>query len=204
MKFFITGTDTNVGKTLISSWIALHTGFPYFKPIQTGLNEGSDSYEVQRLSNTKIYPEVYTYKNPLSPHLAAKIEDNIISIERIVLPQGNDLIIEGAGGVLVPINDRCLMIDLIKKLGVPVILVARTILGTINHTLLSLEALRLHNIPILGIIMNGKQNIENRNAIEFYGQTSVLAEFPQLEAVNKNRLRKVTIPLKLKQVLEVE
>ena len=176
MKIFITGTDTNVGKTLISSWLALHTGFSYFKPIQTGLKEGRDSSEVQRLANAKIYPESYAYNAPLSPHLAAKIEAEKIDLEKIILPQENNLIIEGAGGVLVPINDKYLMIDLIKKLGAPVIVVARTSLGTINHTLLSLEALRSRNIPIVGVIMNGEQNSQNSNAIELYGQTSILAQ----------------------------
>ncbi len=204
MKIFITGTDTNVGKTLISSWIALHTGFSYFKPIQTGTRDGSDSFEVQKLSDTKIYPEVYAYKDPLSPHLAARIENNTIDIEKILLPEEKNLIIEGTGGVLVPINDTYLMIDLIKKLGVPVVLVARTTLGTINHTLLSLEALRTRNIPVLGVIMNGKQNLRNSNAIEVYGRTSVLADFPKLETTSMNTLRSVALSQKLKQLLEVQ
>ena len=204
MKIFITGTDTNVGKTLISSWIALHTGFSYFKPIQTGLNEGSDSLEVHKLSKAKTYLEVYAYKEPLSPHLAAKIENDMIDIEKIVLPEVSNLIIEGAGGVLVPINDSYLMIDLIKKLDAPVILIAPTTLGTINHTLLSLEALKSRNIMVLGVIMNGKQNPQNSNAIEFYGCTSVLAEFPKLESVSMNALKSIALSQKLKQLLKVE
>lgn len=204
MKIFITATDTNVGKTLISSWIALHTGFSYFKPIQTGIRDGSDSYEVQRLSNTKIYPESYKYQEPLSPHLAAKIENNTIDITKIILPQSNNLIIEGAGGVLVPINHKYLMVDLIKKLRTPVILVARTSLGTINHTLLSLEALRSRNIQVLGVIMNGKQNLQNSNAIEVYGRTSILAHFPKLETVNMNTLKSVALSQELQQILEVK
>lgn len=204
MKIFITGTDTNVGKTLISSWIALHTGFSYFKPIQTGTRDGSDSFEVQKLSDTKIYLESYAYKEPLSPHLAAKLENDMIDIEKIVLPPSRNLIIEGAGGVLVPINDTYLMVDLIEKLGAPVILVARTTLGTINHTLLSLEVLRSRNIPVLGVIMNGEQNPQNSDSIELYGRTSVLAEFPKLESVSMNTLKSVSLPQKLKQILEVE
>jgi dethiobiotin synthetase len=204
MKIFITGTDTNVGKTLISSWIALHTGFSYFKPIQTGTRDGSDSLEVQKLSDTKIYPESYAYKEPLSPHLAAKLENDMIDIEKIILPEASNLIIEGAGGVLVPINDTYLMVDLIKKLGAPVILVARTTLGTINHTLLSLEALRSRNITILGVIMNGENNIQNSNAIEVYGRTSVLAKFPRLDSVSMNTLKGIALPQKLKQILEVQ
>ena len=204
MKIFITGTDTNVGKTLVSSWIALHTGFSYFKPIQTGTRDGSDSFEVQKLSDTKIYPESYAYKEPLSPHLAAKLENAIIDIEKIVLPEVNNLIIEGAGGVLVPINDKYLMVDLIKKLGAPVIIVARTTLGTINHTLLSLESLRSRNIAVLGVIMNGEKNPQNSKDIEVLGRTSVLAELPKLESLSMNTLKRVALSQKLKQILEVK
>lgn len=204
MKIFITGTDTNVGKTLISSWIALHTGFAYFKPIQTGTIEGSDSLEVQKQSNAKIYPEVYSYRDPLSPHLAAMIENNVIDMDKIVLPRVSHLIIEGAGGVLVPINGRYVMVDLIKKLDVPVVVVARTTLGTINHTLLSLEALRSRNIPVLGVIMNGEKNLQNSNAIEFYGRTSVLADFPKLDNVSMSTLQRVALSQKLKHILEVD
>ena len=204
MKIFITGTDTNVGKTLISSWIALHNGFSYFKPIQTGTKDGSDSLEVHKLSKTKIHPENYVYKEPLSPHLAANVENDMIDIEKIVLPPSRNLIIEGAGGVLVPINDTYLMVDLIEKLGAPVILVARTTLGTINHTLLSLEALRSRNIPVLGVIMNGEKSLQNSQAIEAYGRTSVLADFPKIESVSMNTLKGIAPPQKLKQILEVQ
>ena len=203
MKVFMTGTDTNVGKTLISSWIALHTGFSYFKPIQTGTREGTDSYEVQRLSEAIIHPEIYAYKEPLSPHLAAKIENDTIDLEKIPLPQDTNLIIEGAGGVLVPINDTYLMVDLMKKVNTPVILVSRTPLGTINHTLLSLEALRARDIPILGIIMNGEKNIQNSIAIEYYGRVPILAEFPKLEKVSSEALKNIPLPKALKHILEV-
>jgi dethiobiotin synthetase len=202
MKVFISGTDTNIGKTLISSWISIHTGFAYFKPIQTGLKEGRDSSQVQRLSRVKIYPEIYAYQEPLSPHLAARIENDRIDIEKIRLPDENNLIIEGAGGVLVPINDKHLMVDLIKKLGAPVILVSRTILGTINHTLLSLEALRLRDIQVLGVVMNGEQNIENIKAIEFYGHTTILAGFPKLQKINNDILKKLPLSEKLTQIFK--
>ena len=128
----------------------------------------------------------------------------VLAIPKIVLPPSRNLIIEGAGGVLVPINDTHLMIDLIKKLGAPVILVARTTLGTINHTLLSLEALRSRNIEVAGVIMNGENNIQNSNAIEVYGRTSVLAKFPKLDSVSMNTLKGIAPPQKLKQILEVQ
>jgi dethiobiotin synthetase len=191
-----------VGKTLISSWIAMHTGFSYFKPIQTGTKEGTDSYEVQRLSDAIIHPEIYSYKEPLSPHLAAKMENDTIDLEKIALPQDTHLIIEGAGGVLVPINETYLMVDLMKKVNAPVILVSRTTLGTINHTLLSLEALRSRNIPVLGVIMNGEKNMQNRSAIEFYGHVPILAEFPKVEEISKETLKNVPLPKALKHILQ--
>jgi len=201
MKVFISGTDTDVGKTLISSWMALHTGFAYFKPIQTGTKEGSDSREVQKWTKVKIYPETYSYLEPVSPHLAARLENDRIDIDKIRLPQESQLIIEGAGGVLVPLNEKHLMIDLIKKLKAPVLLVVRTGLGTINHTLLSLQALRSRAIRVLGVIMNGEPNAENKKAIEFYGSTDVLAEFPKLHMVTQGALEKTAFPKKLKELL---
>jgi dethiobiotin synthetase len=204
MQVFISGTDTNVGKTLISSWIALHTGFSYFKPIQTGVIEGTDTEVVQGLSLVTTYPETYRYQAPLSPHLAAARENELIQIDKIQLPQKESLIVEGAGGLLVPINDRYLMIDLIKRLNIPVILVARTSLGTINHTLLSLEILRSRQIPILGVIMNGEQNSENSAAISAYGDTCILAEFPRLAQVNQDSLRTINFPDCLRKILQVQ
>ena len=244
MKIFISGTDTNIGKTLVSSWLALHTGFAYFKPIQTGSKDGTDSEEVARLSKVKIYPETYIYREPLSPHLAARIENEKIDIDKIILPReeelipfsrlnqpyefarpstaslfnigadqrfpkirrdhlkmGNGIIVEGAGGLLVPINDEYLMIDLIKKLGTPLILVSSTKLGTINHTLLSLEALRSRNIEILGVIMNGENNVDNKESIEKYGNIEVLAEFPLLKTINHDILQTIKLPEKLAQIL---
>lgn len=201
MKIFISGTDTDIGKTLIAGWIALHSGFAYFKPIQSGAKEDGDTQEVKRLANTKTYPEVYNLQERLSPHLAARLENIEIDLDKIYLPQENNLIIEGAGGLLVPINSKYLVIDLIKKLEVPVILVARASLGTINHTLLSLEALRSRHIQILGVIMNGDRNPENKAAIEFYGNTSVLAEFPKIDEVNYDSLCSIALPDKLTKLL---
>jgi len=201
MRIFVSGTDTNVGKTLISSWLTLHTGFSYFKPIQTGTQEGRDSIEVGNLSCTQIYPESFKFQAPLSPHLAAKKEEDEIELDKIFLPQSDRLIIEGAGGLLVPINEQYLMIDLIKKLETPVILVSRSGLGTINHTLLSLEALRSRNVQILGVIMNGEHNPGNKQAIEFYGNVSVLAEFPQLGKINRSALKDIRLPRALARIL---
>lgn len=199
MQIFVTGTDTDVGKTIISSWLCLHTGYSYFKPIQTGSILGTDSHQVSNLTNANVYKENFVYKRPLSPHLAASLE---INIDRVSLPKTHNLIIEGAGGVLVPINKTTLMVDLIKKLATPTILVARSTLGTINHTLLSLEALRARNIPILGVILNGLPSQDNLEAIEFYGRVRVLASVPKLQQVDREHLMQTPLSNRLKAILE--
>lgn len=201
MQVFISGTGTNIGKTIISSWLAVQTGFAYFKPIQTGSLEGTDSMEVRKLTNAKVYPEIFCYKEPVSPHLAAKIKNDEIDIKKITLPEEKNLIIEGAGGLLVPINKEYFMIDLIKRFQTPVILVSNAGLGTINHTLLSLESLNSRNIKVLGVILNGAINNDNKEAIEFYGNTEVVAQFPQLDNIDKNILKDIPLPQKLRNML---
>ncbi|CAH0382596.1 unnamed protein product [Bemisia tabaci] len=201
MRIFVTGTDTDVGKTTICSWLCLHSGYAYFKPIQTGSVQGTDSNQVSNLTNTLIYKEAFMFKEPLSPHVAANLENSDIDIGQIDLPKEENIIIEGAGGILVPINKSTLMVDLIKLLGVATILVARSTLGTINHTLLSLEALRRRDIPILGVILNGPENKENLQAIEFYGGVKVLATVPQLKQVDKEALLKVPLSIHLREML---
>jgi dethiobiotin synthetase len=203
MQVFIAGTDTNIGKTLISSWLCLHTGYAYFKPIQTGMSEGNDSSLVSTLAGATIYPEKYLYKAPLSPHLAAKLENKNIDINNIKLPEAQNLIVEGAGGLLVPLTQDYLMIDLIKLLAIPVILVASSRLGTINHTLLSLEALRLRDISILGVIVSGKTNQSNCDAIEFYGNIKIIAQIPFLSQFTRNTLSQIPLSQDLMQILGI-
>ncbi|MGL9762755.1 MAG: dethiobiotin synthase [Wolbachia sp.] len=202
MQIFVTGTDTDVGKTTISSWLCLHTGYLYFKPIQTGSILGTDSHQISNLTNANVYKENFVYKRLLSPHLAASLENDSINIDRISLPKTHNLIIEGAGGVLVPINKTTLMVDLIKKLAIPTVLVARSTLGTINHTLLSLEALRARNIPILVVILNGLLSQDNLEAIEFYGRVQVLASVPKLQQVDREHLMQTPLSNRLKVILE--
>ncbi|AWD33113.1 ATP-dependent dethiobiotin synthetase BioD [Candidatus Fokinia solitaria] len=202
MKVFICGTDTDIGKTVISSWLTLHMDATYFKPIQTGISEGNtDSMTVKNLSQGKIHQEKFVYKKALSPHLAAKLENERIDIDKIILPQEENLIVEGAGGLLVPINDEYLMIDLIKKLNISVIIVTSAKLGTINHTLLCIEALRTRKIDILGVIMNGEDKNENMEAIEFYGKTQVIAQFPYLSKISYNTLKDIPLPERLVKIL---
>ncbi len=203
--FFICGTDTNVGKTFISAWICCHTGFSYFKPIQTGTQDGSDTDTVKKLARGHVYPEIYRYQTPVSPHLAAYIEGYVIHIDKIQLPSYQRLIIEGAGGVLVPLNSQDLMIDLIQRLHVPVIVVARTALGTINHTLLTLQALYSRSIPVAGVIMNGIADEychDVHMAIEWYGKTRIIAHCPYLPNVTYQTLKEHPLPPKLMTILK--
>ena len=200
MRVFITGTDTDVGKTLISSWLCLHTGYGYFKPIQTGSLLGSDGEQVAQLSGVHTYPECFVYKDPVSPHLAAAREGEEIALRDLTLPTQDRLIIEGAGGVLVPINKHALMVDLMKQWDVPVVLVARSSLGTINHTLLSLEALRQRHVPILGVILNGPLDCDNARAIEHYGNVRILASMLPLSTVCKATLQSIPLSPDLKRI----
>jgi len=201
MRIFITGTDTDVGKTLVSSWLCLHSDYKYFKPIQTGNTEETDTEKVKKLG-ILTHEEIYSYKEPLSPHLAARLENDEINMQNIILPKENDLIVEGAGGVLVPINKSHLMVDLMCKFSLPIILVARSALGTINHTLLSIEALRARKLNILGVILNGPINIENAKAIEFYGNIKILAQIPKLESATKENLLDIPLTTDVRKILE--
>jgi dethiobiotin synthetase len=201
MTLLITGTDTNIGKTIISAWICLHTRMPYWKPVQTGISDGRDTDIVQAISGVATYPEAYALREPLSPHAAAAREGLIIDPEKIIKPTENSMVIEGAGGVLVPIASDVFLIDLIQQWKVPVLVVARSSLGTINHTCLTLEALRNRRIPVLGVILNGAENPVNKQAIETYGNCPVLAEFPPLEKVSSQTLSQIPLPSLLKSIL---
>ncbi|MBN1624963.1 MAG: dethiobiotin synthase, partial [Deltaproteobacteria bacterium] len=194
---FITGTDTGVGKTFVSAILtAGFMGF-YWKPIQSGLEGGTDTEWVRQktgLEDDHFFRETYRFNMPLSPHEAAVHDGVKIDLEAFHVPEApksEQLIIEGAGGVMVPLNDKHLMTDLIKRLNSPVLLVARSSLGTINHTLLSLEQLRREGIDVIGIVMNGPRNEGNRQAIERYGRIKVIAEIePVMDMdINPENLR---------------
>lgn len=181
-SFFVTGTDTGVGKTVVSAILTAGLSAAYWKPIQSGAEELTDTEWIQRatgLPDCHFIPETYRLSKPLSPHAAAISDGVRIMLDKIRLPQTNHLphlIVEGAGGVLVPINDRQYMVDLMKHLKLPVLLVSRSSLGTINHTLLSLQSLRHSGLDVIGIVINGPKNQINRTAIEFYGKVKVCAE----------------------------
>ena len=203
MQVFITGTDTEVGKTLVSSWICLHANYDYFKPIQTGSAGIIDSSIVKSLSNCKIYPESYVYKFPASPHIASALENDVIDINMINLPKSDNLIVEGVGGLMVPINKELLMIDLIKILKLPVILVINPKLGAINHSLLGLEALKIRNINMLGVIFSGKV-YDGSYDIAAFGNTKILAELPHLNQVTKQSLAEIPLSKDLEYILGVK
>ncbi|MDO9361321.1 MAG: dethiobiotin synthase [Sphingopyxis sp.] len=153
-RFVVTGTDTGIGKTIFSAALAQATGAPYWKPIQSGLEEETDSEVVARLAGVPIIPETYRLATPASPHLAAEIDGVNIDLEKLDPPPGK-LIVEGAGGALVPVTRSTLYADLFAKWQIPVILCARTALGTINHSLLTIEALRARGVPIHGLAFLG-------------------------------------------------
>jgi dethiobiotin synthetase len=193
-RFFITGTDTGIGKTVVSALLCAALDAFYWKPIQTGTREGTDRNTVIELADipaSRTIPETYRFAPPVSPHLAARLAGLRIDLRKILMPRiaaSDSLIVEGAGGALVPINRDQLMTDLMKHLELPVLLVARTSLGTINHTLLSLAALRAARLSVSGVVMVGKPNVENRKAIEHYGEIDVVGVVPILATINRRAL----------------
>lgn len=186
--FVVTGTDTGIGKTVFAAGLAGALGAHYWKPIQAGLDPEGDKESVARLSGlppTHILPEAYRLTTPASPHLAARIDGVEIRLDRLSLPQvEGPLVVEGAGGVLVPVSERLLMADLFAHWQVPVILCARTSLGTINHSLLSIEALRRRSVPIAGIAFIGDPHAENERIIPQLGQVPSLGRLPHLDPLN--------------------
>ncbi|MBF0460061.1 MAG: dethiobiotin synthase [Magnetococcales bacterium] len=195
--FFVTGTDTGVGKSVASTWLLHHFGGQYWKPVQAGAGSGEETdtafvHRLSGLSEERFYPSAYTLALPRSPHEAARKEGVVIRLERLQLPVARrPWVVEGAGGILVPLNGTDLMLDLMTQLGLPVILVARTTLGTINHTLLSLACLRQRGLTIAGVILNGVPDAENRQAISHYGQVTILADIPLLQPLDREALLRV-------------
>jgi dethiobiotin synthetase len=195
-QFFITGTDTNIGKTVVSAMLTLGLGYAYWKPIQSGLAPITDTEFVRSatgLDDSYFIPERYRLTQPISPHAAAKIDGVEISLSDFQLPLTDKpgLIVEGAGGLMVPLSDQDLIIDLIRSLNLPVCLVTRSTLGTINHTLMSIAALQYAKIPILGVIINGQKNQINREAIAHYGKVPILAELEPLATITPTTLKTV-------------
>jgi len=187
---FITGIGTGIGKTIISAILVEKLKADYWKPIQSGDLENSDTLLVKSLvSNpiSKFHPEAYRLTQPFSPHKSAALDGIEIDPAKIIIPEtGNQLIIEGAGGLMVPLNDHFFMIDLIKQLDAEVILVSQNYLGSINHTLLSIDALRSREIPIKGIVFNGDSDEWSEKVIKRAIQPLKAASIHQLSALNQD------------------
>ena len=200
-RLVVAGTDTGVGKTVISALLVRGLAARYWKPIQAGLPplsaEPSDSRRVQTLSgcpNSAILPEAYGLQHPASPHWAAEQEGIVLERQRLWPPEEEEhkaLVVELAGGLMVPVTPHLLQIEVMGEWALPVVLVTRAGLGTINHTLLSLEALRRRRIPVLGLVLNGDGFADNATVLPRLGRTRLLGHVPRLRDVNPAALEQV-------------
>lgn len=201
MRYFVTGIGTEIGKTIASAILVEALEADYWKPIQAGELEYTDSQKVKDLiSNTesKFHCESFRLKLAMSPHAAAQNENISINTFDCQIPKTDKpLIIEGAGGLLVPLNDKEYIIDLIKKLKVEVILVSQHYLGSINHTLLSIEAVKNRNIPIRGILFNGDENKDTEQIILSKSGLNILGRIPTLKTVDKTSIKEIAEQLKV-------
>jgi dethiobiotin synthase len=205
--FFVTGTDTDVGKTVVAAWLVARLGACYWKPVQAGTEPETDSQIVRRLSGAspdRILREGYVLAEPIAPHEAARRAGIAIDMAKLDPPAcDGPLVVEGAGGLMVPLDEQSFVIDLARELELPLILVARSTLGTINHTLLSLEAIRRRGLPLAGVVVNGPETPHNRAAIERYGQVEVIAEIPWLEQITTAALMDIEPELDLTRLARV-
>ncbi len=193
MQFFITGIGTEIGKTVVSAFVTEYLQADYWKPVQSGDLHWTDTMKVQSLvSNTKsvFHPERHRLNAPLSPHASAALDGVQIKLSDFTIPvTSNHLVVEGAGGLMVPLNEHEVLLDLIQQLQIPVILVSRNYLGSINHTLLSFEALQQRKIPIAGIVFNGEPNPASESFIENYTQLPVLFRVGNLDDITPESIR---------------
>ena len=190
--FIVSGTDTGIGKTTVAAMLVLALDALYWKPIQSGTQDGTDTQRVRALTllpDDRFLPERYVLSQPLSPHRAAELDGVAIEPEALMVPAAaRTLIVEGAGGLMVPITRRVLQIDLFADWGLPIILCARTALGTINHTLLSIEALRSRRLQLHGLIFVGNDNADNVRTIAEFSGARVLGHVPQLQSIDRGAL----------------
>ncbi|MCP9838058.1 dethiobiotin synthase [Cyanobium sp. N.Huapi 1H5] len=194
MRLVVCGTDTDVGKTVVSALLVQGLGAHYWKPVQSGMEGGGDTGRVQQLLGLppeRVWPEAYRLTAPVSPHWAAERDGVSIDPARLALPAWDGpLVVETAGGLLVPLRRNWLQIAQIAVWGLPVLLVARSGLGTLNHTLLSLEALSRRSIPVLGLVLNGDPHPDNPRTLEALGGVPVLAELPPLDPLDREGLER--------------
>ncbi len=191
-QLVVCGTDTDVGKTVVSALVVQGLGAHYWKPVQSGSDDGTDRVWLQTLlglPNERICPEAYCLKAPASPHWAAEQEGRTIDPAQLQLPKvRGPLVVETAGGLLVPLRRDWLQIDQLARWQLPVLLVARSGLGTLNHTLLSVEALRQRQIPLLGILLNGPPHPDNPSTLADLSGVPVLAQLPPLQPLTAEAL----------------
>ena len=189
--FVVTGTDTGIGKTVFSAGLTAALGASYWKPVQAGLEDGSDAETVSWLAGLapeRILPEAYRLRTPCSPHRAAELDGVEIDPARLTLPDVRPLVVEGAGGALVPLTRGLLFVDQFAAWGAPVIVVARTALGTINHSLLTIEALRARGVRIAGIAFVGDPVPDSEATIAAMGGVPRLGRLPMLERLDPETL----------------
>lgn len=204
-NIFVTAIGTDSGKTVISAILAKSLGYHYWKPVQAG--EPTDSNQIKKLvPGVKVFPEGYKLKLPMSPHAAARAEGIEIDLDIFKCPQNDNLIIEGAGGVLVPLNDRESIADLISVFKAKVVLVSNLYLGSINHTLLTINELKRRNIDLLGVVFNGEENQESQDIVLAHAKAPMLFHLPQLDKIDGDVISAFAdkIRIELKKTLENE
>jgi dethiobiotin synthetase len=191
-SYFVTGTDTGVGKTIVSAVLVSALDADYWKPVQCGDLDTETVKALTGLDDSRIHAASYSLRAFLAPDQAAKEEGIELEISKMTLPAksaGRALVVEGAGGILVPLNEKTLVLDLIQQLELQVIVVCRGTLGTINHTLLTVHALKARNIPIRGLVFSGALNEENRKAIEKWTELETLMHVPEWGEICRERIR---------------
>lgn len=205
--YFVTGTDTGIGKTVVATILTIGFQAKYWKPIQTGAGEGTDSAFVRNWAGAPcVLAETYRFEEPVSPHLAAHSNGTAIELGKILSDAAelaSPAIVEGAGGVLVPLAPHFLMADLMLALELPVVVVASARVGTINHTLLTLEALRRREIGIAGVVLIGDQRDSPWRSIELYGETTVLGHVPRTDRFSPSWFREAFSALSLEISQEI-
>ena len=193
-KIFVTGIGTDIGKTVVSSILVEALNADYWKPVQAGTYYATDSDKVKNIiSNDKsiVHPESYRLKEHMSPHAAAEMEGIKIDFDKIILPEtDNTLIIEGAGGLMVPLNDKYFMIDLIKKFNAEVIVVIQNYLGSINHSILTIDALKQRGLKIIGLVFNGSPHQLSHNIILTYSGLPCISSITKEVKINKDVIKK--------------
>lgn len=201
MSVVIAGIHTGIGKTICSAVLCQALGYDYWKPVQAGELHNTDSHFIERNTldkNIKIHPEAYRLQTAASPHYAAALEGIEIQREKLALPSSaNNMVVETAGGLMSPLAGNFLNIDLVKQLQLPVVLVSNPYLGSINHSLLSIEALRNRNIPVMGIVFSGEENKPSENFILQYSKLPFLFSIPLFEEINAETIQQFSTSISL-------